>query len=159
MKRALPWTIIALLAAVLAACGPIRKSMFPPTLSVQELHVQPDGHWRMQVRILNNGYGSVDFRRLQLTMHINHQAAARIDTRIDLSIPPLSADVTTVEATPSAAAAAALAAIANQGSAGNLAYSLTGTASAAPEHSKVHDYPVDSHDWLSPVPGVPDTYR
>lgn len=160
MKRLLQWTLPALLMVALAGCGPPRKSMFPPTVSVQQLHVLPNGHWQMQVRILNNSYGGMDFRRLQLTMHINDQPAARIDTRIDLDIGALSADITQVDVTPSAAAATALAAIAAKGSAGGLAYTLTGTAMAVPEHrDSPRDFEVDSQDWLSAVPGIANTYR
>ncbi len=161
MKRPLPWIIPALLLLALAACsGMTRKSMFPPTLSIQQLHVQPDGSWHMQVRILNNSYGSMDFRALHLSMLINNQPAMQIDTRFELDIPALSADVTDVTITPGAEARKALAAIAGKGSAGALAYTLKGTASAVPEHTdSPRDFDVDSHDWLSAVPGVPDTYR
>lgn len=160
MKRLLRWILPALLATALVGCGGPRESMFPPTVSVQQLHVQANGHWRMQVRILNNSFGPMDFRRLQLTMHINNQPAARIDTRFNLDIGAISADVTQVDITPSAKAAAALAAIADQGSAGSLAYSLTGKATAIPARSdSPREFAVDSHDWLSAVPGVANTYR
>lgn len=160
MQRLLKWIIPALLTVALVGCGPPRKNMFPPTLSVQQLTVQPDGNWHMQVRIINNSYGSMDFQRLQLTMSINNKPATRIDTRIDLTIPALSADVTQVNITPSAKAEAALEAIADKGSSGSLAYSLTGTATAIPEHTdSPRDFPVDSHDWLSAVPGIAHTYR
>lgn len=161
MKRLLSWIIPALLLVVLVGCSSTtRKSMFPPTLSIQQLHVQPNGHWRMQVRILNNSYGSMEFRALHLTMLINNQPATHIDTNFKLDIPALSADVTKVDIVPSAAARTALAAIAGKGSAGSLAYTLKGKASAIPEHTDAaRDYAVDSHDWLSAVPGVADTYR
>ncbi|HEX7341570.1 MAG TPA: hypothetical protein VF269_04760 [Rhodanobacteraceae bacterium] len=160
MPRLLKWIILALLAIALTACGSTRQSMFPPTLSVQQLRVQPDGHWHMQVRILNNSYGSMSFRRLELIMHIDNQPAARIDARFKLGIPALSADTTNVDITPSAAAQAALAAIASQGSNGTLAYSLTGTATAIPGgRGKPRQFPVKSNDWLSAVPGVANTYR
>lgn len=160
MKRLLRWILPALLATALVGCGGPRESMFPPTVSVQQLHVQANGQWHMQVRILNNSFGPMDFRRLQLIMHINNKQAARIDTRFDLDIGALAADITEVSITPSAKATAALAAIADQGSAGSLAYSLTGTATAIPEHAESpREFPVDSHDWLSAVPGVAQTYR
>lgn len=161
MKRLLSWIIPVMLLIVLAGCSSTpRRSMFPPTLSIQQLHVQPNGHWRMQVRILNNSYGSMEFRELHLTMLINNQPATQIDTRFKLDIPALSADVTEVDMMPSAAARNALAAIAGKGSAGSLAYTLKGTASAIPEHrDSPRDFDVDSHDWLSAVPGIADTYR
>ena len=161
MKRLLSRIIPLLLLAALAACsGTKRESMFPPTLSIQQLHVQPDGRWHMQMRILNNSYGSMDFRALHLTMLIDNQPATRIDTSFKLEIPALSADLTSVVITPDAAARKALAAIAGKGSAGAMAYTLKGAASAIPEHDdSPRDFKVDSHDWLSAVPGVADTYR
>ncbi|HET7268546.1 MAG TPA: hypothetical protein VFJ15_10595 [Oleiagrimonas sp.] len=160
MKRLLRWILPSLLTMTLIGCGGPRESMFPPTISVQQLHVQANGQWHMQVRILNNSFGPMDFRRLQLTMHINNKPAAHIDTRFDLDIGALTADITEVDVTPSAKAAAALAAIADEGSAGSLAYSLTGKATAIPEHSdSPREFEVDSHDWLSAVPGVAQTYR
>lgn len=165
MKRLLSWIIPAMLpimlAVVLTGCSSTpRRSMFPPTLSIQQLHVQPNGHWHMQVRILNNSYGSMEFRELHLTMLIDNQPATQIDARFKLDIPALSADVTDVDIAPSPAARAALAAIAGKGSSSALAYTLKGKASAIPEHQdSPRDYDVDSHDWLSAVPGIADTYR
>lgn len=160
MKRLSSWILPALLLTVLAACSPPRKSMYPPTVSVQQLHVKPDGRWHMQMRILNNSYGSMDFRALHLTMTINNQPATSIDADFELEIPALSADITEVTIQPSAEAAHALAAIADKGSSGALAYTLQGIAGAIPEKSdKTRDFKVESHDWLSAVPGVADTYR
>jgi hypothetical protein len=124
------------------------------------MHVEPNGHWRMQLRILNNSYGAMSFRALDLTMLIDNEPATDIGAEFKLDIPALSADTTKVDIIPSAAARHALAAIAGKGSAGALAYTLKGKASAIPEHtSKTREYDVDSHDWLSAVPGVADTYR
>ncbi len=161
MKRLLSWILPTLLIATLAACsGTTRKSMFPPTLSIQQLHVQPNGQWHMQLRILNNSYGAMDFRALKLTMLINNQPAMPVNVDFRLDIPALSADVTDVTVTPSPVASKALASIAGKGSSGAMAYTLEGTASAIPEHTdSTRDFKVDSHDWLSAVPGVPDTYR
>ncbi|HEX7340407.1 MAG TPA: hypothetical protein VF271_10810 [Rhodanobacteraceae bacterium] len=161
MRRSFKGLIAAMAIALLAGCSSQPShSMFPPTLGVQQLRVTPDGHWHMRMRILNNSYGSMDFRRLQLTMTINGKPAAHIDTRFKLDIAPLSADLTNVDIAPSQAASKALAAIADEGSSGNLAYTLTGTATAIPEgEKKLRQFKVKSRDWLSPVPGVANTYR
>lgn len=160
MKRLLSWMLPALLLAVLSACAPPRKSMFPPTISVQQLTVQPDGRWHMQMRILNNSYGPMEFRAIHLTMTIDNEPATSIDADFTLGIPALSADVTDVTIQPSAEAAKALGTIADKGSAGGLAYTLEGIANAIPDKSdKVREYKVQSHDWLSAVPGVENTYR
>ncbi len=160
MPRLSKWVLPALLLIALPACAPRHKSVFPPTLSVQQLRVTPDGSWNMSVRILNNSYASMDFRALHLTMLVNNQPATHIDANIHLPVPQLSAGVTQVDVKPSAPAARALAAIAGKGSAGSLAYTLQGTVSAIPAGSdKPRDFPVTGHDWLSAVPGVANTYR
>lgn len=159
MKRLSRWIVPALLLVGLAACGPPRKSVFPPTITVQQLHVQADGHWRMQLRIHNNSYGSMDFTSLQLTMQVGKQDAGSIDAGIELEIPALSVDITDVDMQPTPAAAAAFAALA-KGGGHAVEYTLAGTATGRPEQEKKpRTFDVSGHDWLSPVPGVADTYR
>ena len=160
MKRPSRWIIATLLLVGLAACGPPRKSVFPPSISVQELHVQADGQWRMQLRIQNNSYGSMDFQAVRLAMQVGRQDAGTIDAGIGLEIPALSVDVANVTLRPAAGAASALAAIGAGAGAGSIDYTLAGTATGRPEQEKkVRSFDVSGHDWLSPVPGIPDTYR
>lgn len=160
MKRLSRWIVPALLLVGLVACGPPRKSVFPPTITVQQLRVQADGHWRMQLRVQNNSYGSMDFTSLQLTMQVDKQDAGSIDAGIDLDIPALSVDVTEVTMQPTPGAAAALAAITGKSGAHAIDYSLAGTAAGTPEQEKKpRVFDVSGHDWLSPVPGIADTYR
>jgi hypothetical protein len=160
MKRLSRWIVPALLLVGLVACGPPRKSVFPPTITVQELHVQADGHWRMQLRIQNNSYGSMDFTALHLAMQVDKQAAGTIDAGIDLDIPALSVDIAEVDMQPTPGAAAAFAALAAKGGRSAVNYSLDGTATGQPEQEKKpRVFNVSGHDWLSPVPGIADTYR
>lgn len=160
MKRLLSYIAIATLLSVLSACGQPVKSMFPPTVKVQQLQVTKDGSWRMQVRILNNSYGGMNFKELHLVMTVKDQVAASIDISPDLDIPALSPGITEITIRPSPTAKTALHAIANQGSAGALPYTLAGTAVAIPEHARhTRQFKVDSHDWLSAVPGVSHLFR
>lgn len=159
MKRLLRTSILALLLT-LAACGQPVKSMFPPTITVQQLQVLKDGSWQLQVRILNNSYGGMDFQQVHLTMLIDDEAAATIEATPGLNIPALSPDIIEITVRPSAAAARALHAIADKGSAGSLGYTFKGTVVAIPQHAdSTREFDVDSHDWLSAVPGIPHLFR
>ena len=60
--RLLRWIVPVVLALGLIACGPPRKSVFPPAVSIQQLQVQPSGAWHLTVRIQNNGEETVQLR-------------------------------------------------------------------------------------------------
>ena len=64
MKRLLRAFLLTGLTAGLLACGPPKKSVFPPTLTIQQLVTRPDGQWQLTVRIQNNSYGEMDFKSL-----------------------------------------------------------------------------------------------
>lgn len=154
------WIVPALLLLGLAACGQPRKSVFPPTVSVQQLEIRPDGRWHVQLRLQNNSYTGMKFLSLHLTMSVRKQPAATLDAPLDLDIPNFAADVATVDVRPDPAAAAALAAALPKGSAASVPYALEGTVQALPDQdSKPRSFDVSHDDWLSPVPGIPDTFR
>jgi hypothetical protein len=152
--------LLALLsvALLLAACGPT-KHVFPPGLSIQQLRVGADGQWTVTVRMNNYSYDSaVRFDHLHATFKLGDDDAGTLDAAVAIDVAERSADVTDVRLTPSSAAQKALAALGDDGSR-NIAYSLKGTVQVTPEDKSQRDFPVDHHDWLSPVPGVPGTYR
>jgi hypothetical protein len=160
MPRLSRWIVPLVLSLALVACGPPRKSVFPPTITVQQLAVQADGSWHMQLRIQNNSYGSMRFQSVHLAMQVGRQQAGNIDQALDLDIPALSVDVATIDLRPAPAAATALAAVDGDGSADAVSYNLDGKADGVPEQeSKPREFAVESHDWLSPVPGIAHTYR
>jgi hypothetical protein len=160
MKRLSRWIVPALLLLGVVACGPPRKSVFPPMVSVQQLQVQADGSWRMQLRIQNNSYGATEYTGLHLAMQVGRQPAGTIDQTIDLKIPALSVDVVTVVLKPAANAATALRAVDGDGGADAVSYNLKGKVDGVPEHEKKpREFEVGSDDWLSPVPGIAHTYR
>ena len=148
------------LAAALVACGPPRKSVFPPAVSIQEMRVLPDGRWQLALRIQNNSYGGMDFKSVDARLQVADGVPVRVARNIELDIPAFAADVATIDVLPTPAMKQALAAIAGKGSAGSLAYSLQGRASALPEQEKqARDFEFHGNDWLSPVPGIANTYR
>jgi hypothetical protein len=157
--RLLRW-IIPFLLLGLAACGPAKKSVYPPTLSIQQLSVLPDGQWRLTVRIQNNSYGEMDFKSLDGQLQIAELVPIRLHQTFARDIPALAGDVIQLDVLPTTAMTQALQAIAGKGSAGALAYRVSGSANAKPEQEdKPRAFDFSGSDWLSPVPGIPGTYR
>jgi hypothetical protein len=159
MKRLL-LCMSAVLMLGLAACGPTKKSVFPPAVTIQELHAAPGGVWHIVLRIQNNSYGEMDFAMLQGQLQVADLGAVLLDKKVDLDIPAFAADVTTIDLLPTHEMASALAAIAGKGSAGSLPYTIRGSVTAKPEQEdKQRSFEFHGKDWLSPVPGISDTYR
>ena len=160
MKRLLRGCLLVVLAAGLTACGPQKKSVYPPTLSIQQLVARPDGQWELTVRIQNNSYGEMDFKSLDGQLQIAALVPIRLHAVFQLDVPALSGDVIQLDVLPTAPMSAALQAIAGKGSAGSLAYHVNGSTSARPEQEKQpRDFDFSGNNWLSPVPGIPNTYR
>ncbi|HEY4293359.1 hypothetical protein [Luteibacter sp.] len=157
-----PFVRTALLAglAFLSACGPAKKSVFPPTVTLQEVAARPGGPWHVTLRIRNNSYGGMSFETFQGTLQVGDLGGVVLDAKVDQDIPSFAADVATIDLLPTAEMSKALAGLAVKGSSGALPYSIDGRITATPEKEKEsHSYPVRGKSWLSPVPGIPDTYR
>lgn len=164
MKRLLQGFLLVLLTAGLVAgltaCGPAKKSVYPPTVSIQQLSVLPSGQWQLTVRIQNNSYGEMDFKSLDGQLQIAELVPIRLHQTFARDIPALAGDVIQLDVLPTTAMTQALQAIAGKGSAGALAYRVSGSASAKPEQEdKPRAFDFSGSDWLSPVPGIPGTYR
>ncbi|KZC40307.1 MULTISPECIES: hypothetical protein [Rhodanobacter] len=157
--RLLRWITPVLLLG-LAACVPAKKSVYPPTLSIQQLLVLPGGQWQLTVRIQNNSYAGMDFKSLDGQLQVAELVPVRLHAAFDLDIPELAGDVVQLRVLPTAAMSQALHAVAAKGSGGALAYRISGSASARPEQEdKPRSFDFNGNDWISPVPGIPDTYR
>ncbi len=160
MKRRLYSVVLALLVIGLTACGPARKSVYPPTLSIQQLLVLPDGQWRLSVRIQNNSYGGMDFASVDGQLQVADQLPVRLHATFERDIPELAGDVIQIDVLPTTAMTQALASVADKGSAGSVAYHIGGKARAKPEQEDgTRDFSFEGNDWLSPVPGIPHTWR
>ena len=163
--RLLRCLVLLALAAGLAACGPQRKSVFPPSLTVQQMQVLPNGTWRLTVRIQNNSYGGMDFSTINGSLQVASEMPVRLHAAFDLDIPSFAGDVVSIDVLPTPAMAGALAAVAAKGSAGSLAYAIGGTIHAQPDladhpdNKKARDFPFQHNDFLSPVPGIANTFR
>lgn len=160
MKRLLRGWLLILLGAGLVACGPAKKSVYPPTLSIQQLTVLPNSQWRLTLRIQNNSYGEMDFKSLEGQLQIGALAPIRLHGDFERDIPELAGDVVSIDVLPTAPMNQALHAAAAKGSAGTLAYRIKGSTQARPEQEKrARDFDFDDNGWISPVPGIPGTWR
>ena len=163
--RLLRRLVLLALVAGLAACGPQRKSVFPPSLTVQQMQVLPNGMWRLTVRIQNNSYGGMDFSAINGSLQVAGEMPVRLHAAFDLDIPSFAGDVTTIDVLPTPAMGSALAAVVAKGSAGSLAYAIGGTIHAQPDladhpdNKNPQDFPFQHNDFLSPVPGIANTFR
>ncbi|QRP63134.1 hypothetical protein I6J77_13560 [Rhodanobacter sp. FDAARGOS 1247] len=157
--RLLRWIIPVLLLG-LAACGPARKSVFPPSVNIQQLVVLPSGQWQLTVRIQNNSYAGMKFSSIDGQLQIAELVPVRLHANFDLDIPELAGDVVRIDVLPTSAMSQALAAIAGKGSAGSLAYRVSGSTNAKPEQEdKPRSFDFNGSDWISAVPGIANTYR
>ncbi len=165
MRRVLRRLMLILLAAALAGvglvgCGPAKKSVFPPTLTIQQLIVLPNGQWQLSVRIQNNSYGEMDFKSLDGQLRLGALAPIRLHASFERDIPQLAGDVLLLDVLPTAGMSKALHDVAGKGSAGSLAYRISGSTRARPEQEKqARDFDFSGDDWISPVPGIPGTWR
>lgn len=160
MKRLIQALALVALSLLLLACGPKKPSVFPPSISVQELKVLPDGQWLLTLRIQNNSYGEMDFRSLDGQLQVGQEIPIRLHARFQRDIPALTGDVTQLKVLPTAAMTKALQATALKGSSGSLAYRVSGSAGARPEQEKARrDFSFEGNNWLSPVPGIAQTWR
>lgn len=158
--RLLRWIVPAVLALGLIACGPPRKSVFPPALSIQQLQVQPSGAWHLTVRIQNNSYGEMDFTAIEGSLQVAELVPVRLHGTFKRDIPPLSGDIVELDVLPTPEMSKALTATAAKGSGGSLAYRVSGSATAKPEQEKQpRSFDFSGNDWLSPAPGIPNTFR
>lgn len=160
MRRLLQCLLLVFLGGALIACGPPRKSIFPPQVNIQQLVVQADGQWQLTLRIQNNSYTGMDFTALDGQLRIGKEIPIRLHATFKRSIPELAGDVIALTVLPTTAMSQALQAIAAKGSAGALEYQVRGSITATPEQAKKsQDFPFHGTDWLSPVPGIAHTFR
>lgn len=134
------------LSAVLAACasGP-RTFINPPTASIQQLELLEDGSWQLTLRVQNYSNVTTTVATIEATLHVDGRDAGRLQLTPDLDISAERADITRT----------------TMAAGGDLpknafAYTLDGTITTSEPRGS---YPFSHASHLSPVPGLPGTYR
>ena len=143
----------AALALALSGCsGGTTRNIFPPRASIQQLTVETDGSWKVQLRLQNYSSVSTTFGKVDAKIQVAGNAAGSVTASPAIRIGPESADIVETTLTPSAAAAQAVASLHT----GNLRYTMAGHITTTDPSG---DYPYTFESVLSPVPGLPGVLR
>jgi len=154
------FALISLVAAstLLASCssGPPRR-VSPPTASIQQLTVNMDGSWSVDLRLQNYSSIPMRFGSASLVMTLGDQKAGTLAAAPQISIGPESADVVALKLQPSSEARMA---VANALAARRpVNYTLEGSLEAVPEDGRSRSFDVDTKSSLNPVPGLDGVLR
>ena len=138
---------VALLCILLAACsgGPVRK-VHPSTASIQQLAVQPDGSWKITLRIQNYSTFSMHFTRVDAALAIDGRDVGMLRATPDIDIVGNSGDIVDVAFQPSTAVQFGT----------DIAYALKGTIETRDPDER---FKFETASRLTPVPGIADTWR
>lgn len=149
--------LLALLLPLTGCMGDLLKRVSPPAVAIQQLTVEADGHWRVQLRINNFSNLPMRFSTIALEVQVQGIAAGTLQATPNLDIGPTSADVTELRLLPTADARIALATALASGQ--GIAYALKGTVSASADGARTRDYPLHADSRLNPAPGLSGVLR
>ncbi|HET9031796.1 MAG TPA: hypothetical protein VFN25_02710 [Dokdonella sp.] len=132
----------------LASCGsgPVKR-VSPPTASIQELSVRPDGSWHLRIRVQNFSNVSMTFSAIDAKLEIADSEVGSITLPLKLDIPGESADVFETDMIPLSS---------TRPQAGDFAYRLHGKISSSEPKG---NFNFERKSRLSPAPGLVDTWR
>src|SRR3546814_8362171 len=112
-----------------------------------------DGSWSVDLRLQNYSSIPMRFGAISLDMKLGDHEAGTLQGNAGISIGPESADVISLEHTPTSVARIAIADALGRN--GGIGYSLEGTLRAAPEDSGERSFDIEHTSGLNPVPGLP----
>ena len=144
-------------ALLLASCSSNVRRISEPAVSIQQLTVQADGSWSLELRLQNYSSIPMQFEQVALDVTVGGQPAGRLQQAVNYSIGPETADVVTVAMQPASAARIVVADVLAGGR--SLPYELKGTVSAIPEKKKSRDFEVTGRSTLNPAPGLDGVLR
>lgn len=158
MKGVARWVGLLSISVFLAACGGgLVRRVSEPAASIQQLTVNADGSWSLELRLQNYSSIPMRFDSTELAIAVGDQPAGSLRAAPGISIGPESADVVTLPFKPTAEARMAVAdALAGRHS---LGYTLKGKLQALPEEKKSRSFDIDSRNTLNPVPGLDGVLR
>ena len=156
--KPMQWLLSISMIALLAACGsgPVRR-VSEPAARIQQLTVQPNGNWSVELRPENFSSVPMRFDAVDIAVAVADQAAGTLRAQPGVTIGPESADVITVALQPSAGAKLAVADALSGGK--SLAYALTGKVDATPDERSQRSFEIKRISALSPAPGLPGVLR
>ena len=155
MRPAIKTVFAVAFSALLVACSSApRKQINPPRASIQELAVQPDGQWRLTVRLQNFSNVVTSFQSVDAKLTVLDQAAGAMTLSPAISVGPESADVVSAAIRPTLAAKLIVASALSSGQ--PVRYALSGTIiTGDPKGS--YDFSFES--TLNPAPGLNGVLR
>jgi hypothetical protein len=147
--------LLSLLLTCLSGCahGP-KQRINPPVASLQELTVQADGHWQLQLRLQNYSTVPTTFASIHARLVVGGQDAGEISVTPNITIGPDSADAVPVSLVPTLAAKTVVAAALASGQPAS--YSLQGEISSSTP-KREDKFQFDSS--LNPAPGLRGVLR
>lgn len=154
MIRSLRCFAMMIALAALAGCGPPTHPINPPSASIQQLDVLPDGRWKIEIRLENFSDKTVHYATFKAALRVGGVPAADISLNPDMDIPGENADIVETTLIPSADSARAFANDIKEP--GGVSYELRGTIDI-PIADK--DFKFEHKSRLSPVPGIANQYR
>lgn len=146
--RPIWWVLSIVVAALVPGCssGPVKR-INPPSASIQELAIQTDGTWRLTLRVQNFSTVPMTFSQLRSSVAVDGTDVGNIQVDPAIEIVGENADVVI----------ATLRTSAKLGIGRNVAYTLKGRIEASAPKAQGFDFEYSSR--LSPVPGIPNTWR
>ncbi|WP_442684139.1 LEA type 2 family protein [Stenotrophomonas sp. JC08] len=158
MRLRTRYALVALIALAMTACGSGKvKRVSEPAASIQQLTVDSEGNWAVQLRLRNYSSMPMRFDSVALAVKVGEESAGTLNASPAVSIGPESADVVSVRMQPSSSARIVVADALAGGR--TLFYELEGTVSATPEERKQRSFEVKSRNSLNQAPGLPGVLR
>ncbi|MBS7456143.1 hypothetical protein [Coralloluteibacterium stylophorae] len=153
---ALPRLATILLALVVAGCGSgeVRR-IFPPQASIQQLQVESDGSWTIDLRMQNFSTVSMQFEQVEAALTLGGVEAGRIEVAPAMSIGRFAADTTQARLQPTPEARAAMEKVL-AGRTG-VRYRFEGRIRTGEPDDR--EFPFEFNSLLNPVPGLAGTLR
>jgi len=144
----------AAMLTLLACCGAPLHPINPPSASIQQIDVLPDGRWKVQIRIENFSDKTQHYTTFKAELRVAGIGAGDISLNPDLDVPGENADIVETVLSPGTDVAKAFADDVKQPS--GASYEIKGTITI-PAAGK--DFKFEHKSRLSAVPGIPNEFR